>query len=435
MKIIPLGGYNEVGMNMTAIDIGGKIIILDMGLYMPKIVSFEEELRGFRRKEMIAAGAIPDDNILEKRRDDVIGIFLSHAHLDHVGAVPYLAHKYNCGVYGSPYTIEILRRIMDDKDLHIKNKIVALNVNGKVRLSKDIVVEFVNVTHSTLQCVIIAIHTPEGTLLYANDYKLDNHPTLGKPPNYRKLRSFKNVKCLISNGLYSSYDRKTPSERVAKEMLKDVLIDMDSRRKAVIVTSFASHIARLKSIYDFGRKMNRKVIFFGRSLDKYIKAAMKLNLVKFPGAEILGYSSKVRQKLKKIQKSNRDRYLIVCTGNQAEPGSVLDRMVNGLFRFSPGDHIVFSCKTIPVDPNIANRERMESKLKKKKVRIFKDIHSSGHASREDIRELIELVKPKHVIPAHGGPDKVEPLIDLAVEMGYKRGKTAHLMKNKKVIEI
>ena len=435
MKIISLGGYSEVGMNMTALIVGDEAVIFDMGLYMPKIVGFDDEIRNFRRKEMIEVGAIPDDTFIEKYRDKVKAIVISHAHLDHVGAVPYLASKYDAPVVGSPYTIEILKRISEDKNLKFHNELKSLGVNGKLKVSENITIDFVNVTHSTLQCVIIAVHTPEGTVVYANDFKLDNHPTLGKPPNYEKLKSFKNVRCLIANGLYSRADRKTPSERVAREMLKDVLFSIDGQGKAIFVTSFASHIARLKSIAEFGKKINRKVVFLGRSLHKYVDAAKKLGLVDFPDVEIIGYSSKVKKKLSMIQKGRRDKYLVVTTGNQAEPGSVLDRVVNGAFKFNAGDNVIFSCKTIPVDPNIQNRENMEAKLKKKKVRIFTEIHASGHGSREDLRELFELVKPEHIIPTHASNEVVKPMVELAVEMGYKEGKTVHYMNDKKILEI
>lgn len=434
MKIITLGGYDEVGMNMTALFSGDEGVIFDMGLYMPKIVGYDEEIKGFARKEMIAVGAIPDDSVLEGERHKIKAIVLSHAHLDHIGAVPYLSKKYDCPIIGTPYTMEILKRIIKDKGFRVKNELITLGVNGKYRVSKNLVVDFVNITHSTLQCVVIAVHTPEGTVVYANDYKLDNNPTLGKPPNYAKLKGFKDVKCLITNALYSGADRKTPSESVAREMLKDVF-SLDHRGKALIVSSFASQIARLNSISELGRKLGRRIVFLGRSLDKYAGAAVKLGLVSFPGVKIIGYGNKIKKELKKIEKIGREKYLIVCTGNQAEPGSVLDRMVNGAFKFRADDRVVFSCKTIPVEINIRQRENMELKLKKKNVRMFKEIHASGHCSREDLREMINLVKPEHVIPAHAENKVVMPLIDLAVEMGYKKGKTVHLMNDERVLEL
>ncbi len=430
MKIITLGGYNEVGMNMTALEVNGEFVILDMGLYMPKIVGFEDELEGFGRKEMIAAGAIPDDNILEKYRDKVVGIVLSHAHLDHIGAVPYLARKYDCKIIGSPYTIEILKRISDDKSLKIKNKLYTMGVNDKIKLSENITVEFANVTHSTVQCVIIIVHTPEGSVVYANDFKLDDNPVVGQAPNYKKLRNLENVKCLIANSLYSTSKGKTPSESVAREMLKDTIFSLDYKGKGVIVTCFASHIQRLKSIVDFGKKLNRRIVFLGRSLHKYVDAAKKIGLINFKGVEVIGYSSKIKKKLKKIGKSRRDKYLVVCTGNQAEPGSVLDRMVNGLYSFKREDNVVFSCKTIPVDPNEDNREKMEKKLEKKGVNLYKDVHVSGHGSSEDLRKLIKLVRPENIIPAHADWDKAVGLYDLGLKMGYSKKKLHHMRDGK-----
>lgn len=435
MKIIPLGGYNEVGMNMTALVVGDEAIIFDMGLYMPKIVGYEDEMKTFTEKEMIAAGAIPDDSFFKEYKDKVIAILLGHAHLDHIGAVPYLAGKYGAPIYGTPYTLEILKKIIEDKTFKVYNKLKPLNPNGRVRLSKNIEIEFINITHSTLQTVVMAVHTKEGTVLYANDFKLDNHPVLGKKPNYERFKNLKNVKVLILDCLYSGRDGKTPSEKVAKEMLKDVLLGVENKGKAVIVTTFSSHIARLKSIAEFGKNLRRHVIFLGRSLEKYVSAAIKLKLVNFPGVEIVKYSSKVRRRIKQLSKTGRDKYLIVCTGNQAEPGSVLDRMVNGLFKFREGDQVIFSTKTIPDPVNIENRAKMEEKLKRKKIRMFTDIHVSGHNSREDLRDLVTMVKPQHIIPAHGGWDKVSPMVELAKEMGYKENKNVHLLKNRQVLEL
>jgi ribonuclease J len=432
MKILTLGGFSEVGKNMSALVSGDEAVIFDMGLFMPKIVGYEEEITKFGREEMIAAGAIPDDTIMHDFKNEVKAIVLTHAHLDHIGAVPYLAKKYDCPVYGTPYTIEILKRIAKDKGFKLKNKLYTLRVNDKIKLSDNLTVEFINVTHSTLQCVIIAVHTSEGTVVYANDFKLDDEPVLGDKPNYKRLKELKNVRCLIVNSLYSCQEGKTPSESVAREKLREALFTLDSKGKGIIVTSFASHVARLKSVYDFGRELNRKVIFFGRSMHKYLDAAVKLGLVSFPNAEIVGFSSKVRRRLKRISKEKRDKYLIACTGNQAEPGSVLDRMINGLYKFKSEDNVIFSSNVIPVSPNVENREKMEEKLKRQKVNIYTDVHVSGHASSQDLERFIKLVRPEHIIPAHAGWDKAHCLAEIANKIGYKN---VHHMEDGKILEL
>jgi ribonuclease J len=209
------------------------------------------------------------------------------------------------------------------------------------------------------------------------------------------------------------------------------MLGTNPRGKAIIVTTFSSHIARLKSIIEFGTKMNRKIVFLGRSLSKYVGAAETIGLVHFSKqAKIVRFSSKVKKELKKIQ-HKKEQYLLVVTGHQAEPKSVLTKIVNGAlpFKFDPGDYVIFSCGIIPAPVNVANRDVMENNLKKMGVRIFRDIHVSGHAAREDHRDLISLLRPKHIIPAHGGPEMVTPMAELAEEMGYKLNETVHIMNN------
>lgn len=442
MEICSVGGYAEVGKNMTVLKVDDDAVVIDMGFFLPKLIDFEEE--GGDRKtttseSLIRMGAIPDDKIIDSWRKYAKAIVLGHCHLDHVGAAPYLAHKYNCPVIGTPYTIEVLRNMLKDDGLVMKNEIKTINPNSSVKVSKNVEVELINMTHSTPQTAMIAVHTKEGTVLYANDFKFDNHPVVGKKPNMKRLKELgqDGIKALIVDSTYASDERKTPSEKVAREMLKDVMLGTSNDDNAIITTTFASHIARLKSIYDFGVELDRKVVFLGRSMMKYIAAAEKLNLVNFQKAQVVGYANKVKKKLSEIEREGRSKYLIVCTGSQGEPGSVLSRMTTNQlpFEFLSDDHVIFSCKTIPVPINQANRAILEGRLKQKKVRIFTDIHVSGHAGREDLRDLIKLVKPEHVIPAHGNHSMLTALSDLAVEMDYELGKTVHMMGNGQMLKL
>ncbi len=442
MDICTVGGYAEVGKNMTVVKVDNDAVVIDMGFFLPKLIDFEEE--GGDRKtttseSLIKIGAIPNDKIIDSWRKDVKVIALGHCHLDHIGATPFLAHKYNCPIIGTPYTVEVLRNMVKEDNLMMKNEVKPLNPNSSLRVSKNVGIELINMTHSTPQTAMIAVHTKEGIILYANDFKFDNHPVVGKKPNIKRLRQLgdEGVKALIVDSTYASDERKTPSEKVAREMLKDVMLGTSNENNAVIATTFASHIARLKSIYDFGVELDRKVVFLGRSMMKYILAAEKLNLVKFQKAQVVGYANKVKKKLKEIEREGRSNYLIVCTGSQGEPGSVLSRMTTNQlpFEFITDDHVIFSCKTIPAPINQANRAVLEGRLKKRKVRIFTDIHVSGHAGREDIRDLINMVKPQHIIPAHGSLSMLTALGDLAVEMDYQLGKTVHIMGNGQVLNI
>ena len=233
------------------------------------------------------------------------------------------------------------------------------------------------------------------------------------------------------NCLYAHEHKKCPSESVAKQMLKDVLLGVNSKGKAIIVTTFSSHLARLKSIIEMGQRLNRKIVFLGRSLDKYVRAAERIDLVQFSkDIEIFRHRDKVAKILSKIQRE-REKYLIVCTGHQGEKQAVLSKIVDNVipFNIGKGDHVIFSCKTIPAELNIANREILESKLKMNKVRIFKDIHVSGHLAREDMHDFIKMVKPKIVIPCQGDNVMFKSFEELALDLGYKANKDVFSLKD------
>ena len=380
MEIMTLGGYNEVGKNMTAVKVQDEIVVFDMGLYLPSILKFQEEgdPRNLGKKELIKIGAIPNDAQIEKESSKVKAVILGHAHLDHIGALPSMILNYSCPVIGTPYTIGILKTLLRDRKIDIDNRLKVLNVNTLFKISNKLTVEFVNITHSTIQTSIVILHTPEGKVVYTNDFKLDNHPVIGKKPDYEKLKSLGDgsVKVLILDSLNSTSQMKTPSEKVAREMLKDVVLGVNTENKAIVVTTFSSHIARLRSIIDFGKHLNRKIVFLGRSLEKYVGTAENLKLVSFKDqVEIVGFREKVKEKLKRIMK-NKDKYLIVCTGNQGEPDAVLARMARRdlPWKFDSGDIVIFSCRTIPTAETIANRDELEKNLRKSGVRVFKNIH-------------------------------------------------------------
>jgi len=443
IRITTIGGYNEVGKNMTALQIGDDVILFDCGLFLPPIVEHEERDKVYNEKKLREIDALPNDLILDHLglRDKVRAILVSHAHLDHVGAVPYIAHRYNAEVVGTPYTIEIMNSLLKDSEIKLKNDIRTVSPNSSftVKGRKFYEVEFINVTHSTLQASLIAVHTEKGVILYANDFKFDNTPIVGKKPNYDRLKELakEGVLALIVDSLYSSEERKTPSEKIAKGLLEDVMLTTTNEDACIVVTTFSSHIARLKSIVDCAKELDRKVLFIGRSLFRYVNAAAKVNLVPFiKDIELISYKNQIEKALRQVMK-NREKYLIVCTGHQGEPGSVLDRLVRGQlpFQFSPKDHVIFASRIIPSPINIANRGQMEKKMKEAGVRIFTDVHVSGHCAREDLRDFIEMVKPKHIIPAHGDMVKLTPLAELATELGYVLGKNVHLMQNGQTLKI
>lgn len=440
VKLCSVGGYSEVGKNMSAVKVGKDAVILDAGFYLPKVVSFEEQggdRRSLTGKHMLAIGAIPDYRVLDSWKESIKAITLSHCHLDHIGAVPYVNHVFSAPVYSTPFTSEVLGILLDEISFSCERKVVK---QGTVHeLSRTLSLEFVNVTHSTPETSIVALHTPEGAILYVNDYKLDNHPIIGRKPDYarlKKIASDEGVLCLIVNSLYSGSPRKTPSESVAREMLKDVMLGVDNEGHALFTTCFASHIARLSSMIEFGKKLDREVVILGRSMYKYIRAAEHAGIVNFKDTHLVPYASQVEKTLKHIEK-HREDYLVICTGGQAEPGAILTRVAAGdlHFKFLEEDHIIFSNRIIPTEPNLTNRAKMEKNLIKKNVRLFTDIHVSGHGGREDLRDLIDLLQPKHIIPTHGDDQLVDPALELAKLMGYKKGETVHRMQDGDILTL
>ncbi len=447
MEIFTIGGFNEVGKNMTAVKTGEDVIIFDAGIYLPAVIELQEEEEQqttYSEKKLRSIGALPDDLILDKLglRNKVRAILLGHAHLDHIGAIPYIARNYHADIIGTPFTIAVLKKIMKDDKITIPNKIKVVNPNSSFMIkgkNRSYKVEFINATHSTIQTSMMALHTPEGIVLYANDFKLDNTPVLGLPPNYDALKRIakQGVKALIVDSLYSGHDKKTPSEKIARALLEEVLLTINNENAAIFVTTFSSHIARLKSIVEFGKKLNRKVYVIGRSMSKYINAAKEVNMCPFYKNIFIGsYKKQVESILKKVSK-NRKRSLVICTGHQGEPGSILDRLSRNKlpFEFRRNDNIIFSSKTIPTPVNEANKRNMDKRLKKTGVRLFDEVHVSGHGGREDLRDLLSIVKPQNIIPAHGSTQQLIPMIELAKEMGYQVGKEVHLMQDGQTLNL
>lgn len=437
IEIRAVGGYKEVGKNMTAIRVDDEVVIFDMGLHLPNYIRLSEgegeDVVKLSRNILIQSEAVPNDGLIDDWKHLVKAICISHAHLDHVGAVPFMANKYNCPIITTPFTANVLRRICKDERIKLKNTIIDINPNSSHKISENLKVDLVNMTHSTPQTATLVLHTKYGAIVYAVDFKLDDTPMLGKRPNYAMLDRIakKGILLLIIDALYVRDHIKMPSERVAQDMLKDILLHTDSRGKSIIVTTFSSHIARLKAIVDGGLKLGRQVVFLGRSLAKYTSAAEDAGIYPFSKyVDIVKFSNQVRRKLKDIQNKGQHRYLIVATGHQGEPNAILSKMMDGRlpWKFHSDDQLIFSCHTIPVEVNIENRAAMESKLKGYGVRLFKDVHVSGHGAREDMRELIKRLRPKHIAPAHEEAVSVDDFIELGKDLGYELDKTMHILE-------
>lgn len=431
IEIIPVGGFSEIGRNCTIVKYKEEAVMLDFGLLMENYIQLTEEMEDVKDIPgalLIRENAVPDINAIQDELKYVKALCISHAHLDHVGAVPFFTGKFKCPIHGTKFTIEVLRALLAEKKQASNMKLEAHPENCRFKVSENLEVQFINITHSTPHTVIVVVHTPEGCVVYANDFKLDNNPVLGPKPNYEAMRKLKNVKALILDSLYALDPRKTPSEAIAREMLRDVLLGTTTKNSNIIATTFSSHIARIKTIVELAQSLKRKPVFIGRSLTKYLTAAKNAGIIDFEKkADFVSYGSKVEAYFKKNKKTE-DKVFIV-TGHQGEPKAVLSRLAKQkLFPFKSEDMVLFSCKIIPTEENFHNRDVLESELKEKRIRIFTDLHVSGHACREDHREFIKIIRPEHVIPTHGEVKMLEAQKELCMEIGYKP-ENVHILKN------
>src|SRR3990167_500359 len=227
MEIFSIGGYSEVGKNMTAVKTGEDVFLFDCGLYIPAVIELQEEkIQDYGERQLRHKKALPDDLILDKLglRNKVRAIFLSHGHLDHIGAVPFLSHRYKAPIIGSPFTISILKKVLEDEKKEIPNDIKTVQLNSSINIkgkSQTYRAELVNMTHSVPHTAMTVLHTNEGAVLYGNDFKLDNTPVVGNPPNYEMLKriSKEGIKVAIIDSLSCGPAVKTPSDRSARHMV------------------------------------------------------------------------------------------------------------------------------------------------------------------------------------------------------------------------
>jgi ribonuclease J len=434
--IIAVGGYEEVGRNMTAIRVGKEIVIMDMGVRLDRIQLHEDtELEKMHSLDLIKIGAIPDDTVLKNVGGKVVGIVCSHGHLDHIGAVPKLAHRYKCPIIGTPFTSELIgQEIKSEGKYGVANKLKPLECGQVYDLSKNLSVELIRVQHSIIDSAFAALHTPHGIILYACDFKLDRTPTLGDVPDFKRLKQIGNegVLAMVTESLDVDHSGKTPSEQIARDLVYDALLGTEETESGVLVTTFASHIARLKSIIEAAGKMDRIPVLLGRSMERYFGTALKMGYVEKPdNLKIFGNRRSIETAVKQIMKGGKGKYLPIVTGHQGEQGAVLGRIANGEldYKLESGDKVIFSANVIPNLLNMANRYSCETKLKMKGARVYDKVHVSGHAYREDHWELLRMVKPEHVIPAHGTMEMHTAYVEMAEDTGYLFGETAHILRN------
>lgn len=434
--IIAVGGYNEMGRNMTAIRIDEDIVVLDMGLRLDRVQIHEDvEIDRMHSLELINMGAIPDDTIMNDVNGNVRAIVCTHGHLDHIGAVSKLAHRYVAPIIGTPYTTALIKQQIDsERKFGVKNNLISMKTGETHKINENISIEFINTQHSIIDTVFVAIHTPKGAILYACDFKLDRTPTLGQAPDFNRLKSLgeEGVIALITESTNAGRSGKAPSEQIAHDLVKDVLLGTEESKVGMIITTFASHIARINSIISFAEQMGRIPMLLGRSMDRYVNTAKELGYIDLPSnVEVYGMRREVDKALEKIMQKGKDKYLPIVTGHQGEPGSILIRIANGdtPYIVESGDRVIFSANVIPNPLTQANRYALETKLRMKGARIYDNVHVSGHAYREDHWELLRMVKPEHVIPAHGNIEMHASYVEMAEDAGYVLGDTLHLLRN------
>ncbi len=437
VEVIAIGGYEEVGKNMTAVKVNDEVIIFDMGIHLDRINIHEDtDIDRMHSLDLIERGVIPDDTLMKDVDGKVKGIIFTHGHLDHIGAVAKLAHRYDAPLIGTPFTTALIENtIKGERKFKVHNPIKSLNPGSKIQLSKNFTLEFVQSTHCIPQAVIAVLHTSEGIIVYALDFKFDNHQKISPPPDYNRLKELgrKGVLCLIVETTNAqNYDQvKTYSERVPRVILEDLMKGPMEEDKGMIITTFSSHVERIQAIADIAAKGNREILFLGRSMERYCGLAEKMGLLHLPkNANIYGHPKSVNKALAKAD-DHPEKYLLVTTGHQGEPDALLPRIAGGRtpYNIKKGDNVIISAPIIPNPTNAANRHILETRLITKGARIYSNAHVSGHAGREDHREFLRMLKPKHIIPAHGELSMLTAYGELAEEEGYRIGKDVHILRN------
>ena len=446
IEIATIGGYEEVGRQMTAVRTGEDIVIFDMGLNLSKVLIRDNvETEKMHSLDLIDMGAIPDDRIMSDLEGDVQAIVPTHGHLDHIAAIPKLAHRYNAPVVGSPYTIELVKQqISDEGKFQVDNDLVKMEAGGTMAIgdSEQVEMEFVNVTHSIIDAINPVLHTPEGAIVYGLDKRMDHTPVIGDPIDMARFREIgrqdEGVLCYVEDCTNAGRKGRTPSESVAREHLRDTLRSVEDYSGGIVATTFSSHIARVKSLVEFAREIGRQPILLGRSMEKYSGTAERLDFVDFQGdVGMYGHRKSVDRAFKRIMKEGKGNFLPIVTGHQGEPRAMLTRMGRGEtpYELENGDKVMFSAGIIPEPTNEGQRYQSEQLLRMQGARIFDDIHVSGHLREEGHFEMLDTLQPQHVIPAHQDLKGRSPYVDLAQSQGYKLGRDLHVTQNGNTIQL
>jgi ribonuclease J len=446
IEIATIGGYEEVGRQMTAVRAGSDVVIFDMGLNLSQVLIHDNvETEKMHSLDLIDMGAIPDDRVMSDLEGDVQAIVPTHGHLDHIGAISKLAHRYSAPVVATPFTIELVKQqVQGENKFNVDNDLVKMSAGETMSIgdSGQVELEFVNVTHSIIDAINPVLHTPEGAVVYGLDKRMDHTPVIGDPIDMKRFREIgregNGVLAYIEDCTNAGRKGRTPSESVARRHLQDVMTSVEDYDGGIVATTFSSHIARVKSLVEFAQDIGRQPVLLGRSMEKYSGTAERLNFVDFPeDLGMYGHRKSVDRTFKRIMKEGKEDYLPIVTGHQGEPRAMLTRMGRGEtpYELDDGDKVIFSARVIPEPTNEGQRYQSEKLLGMQGARIYDDIHVSGHLREEGHYQMLDALQPQHVIPAHQNLKGFAPYVDLCRSEGYKLGRDVHVTQNGHMIQL
>ncbi|MBM4428643.1 MAG: ribonuclease J, partial [Chloroflexi bacterium] len=417
LRIIPLGGLGEVGKNMMAYEFGGDIIVVDAGIMFPK-------------NDMLGVDyIIPDYEYLKKKANRILGIFITHGHEDHIGAIQHVIADIPAPIYATPLTRGLIEGKLMRNNAQHKAQIKTIQAGESTKIG-PFHVEYFHVSHSIPDCVGFAITTSAGLVVHMSDFKFDHTPVDGWPTDFAKLAEFstRGVDLLLSDSTNAERPGWTPSESVIGPAFDKVFSEAKGR---VIVATFASLISRVQQVADAAAKHGRKITFAGPSMVDNVKIARKMGYLEIPDEMIVPIDQALQMQDHKVS--------IMCTGSQGEPSSIVGRLsagTNRQFDLKPNDTIVLSSHPIP--GNEETISKTINRLLRRGVKVVDDsvapIHVSGHAAQEEQKLLINMVRPKHFMPIHGELRMLKRHAELAVQVGVEEKNTI-VVENGQVVEL
>ena len=417
VKIIPLGGLSEIGKNITAIEFKDDIVVIDCGLRFP-----DEDMFGI---DVV----IPDVSYLIKNKDKVRGIFLTHGHEDHIGALPYILKQLNVPVYGTKLTLGIVETKLREHGLLSSTELIRVQPRDIIKLN-TVSVEFIKTNHSIADSVAIAIHTPLGVVLHTGDFKIDYTPIDGQLTDFARLAELgkKGVLVMLADSTNVERPGYTMSERIVGESFLKLFNKASGR---IIVATFASNVHRIQQIVDAAEAYGRKVAVSGRSMENIVQVAMELGYLEFKEDTLIS--------IDQISKYPNNQVVLITTGSQGEPMSALARMAASEHRkinIVEGDTVIISATPIPGNEKFVSR--VINQLFKKGAEVIyeslAEVHVSGHACQEELKLMQTLVKPKFFIPVHGEYRHLKQHAELACKLGLPE-RNFIIAENGDVIEL